>query len=198
MEIWCDFTLILESYGRKKPTVWWWGSCGFICFRLLSQASRMGVEAVLALLETTANTPACVVSLCGNQSVRLPLMECVQMVGAGHQPRMLHIQYSKYHWQKLGYFGDKPKYWEMTAALREAKSIMTSCRSIMMTNSSARWAWSGTNVRKRAALFESSSWLIIIRSVKQDWRWLPTEWWCKSKPFPRKHTPENLHFSVEG
>uniref|UniRef100_A0A8D0AVR3 ATP-dependent 6-phosphofructokinase n=1 Tax=Sander lucioperca TaxID=283035 RepID=A0A8D0AVR3_SANLU len=46
-------------------------------------ASRMGVEAVLALLETTANTPACVVSLCGNQSVRLPLMECVQMVGTG-------------------------------------------------------------------------------------------------------------------
>uniref|UniRef100_A0A8B9KKL1 6-phosphofructokinase n=1 Tax=Astyanax mexicanus TaxID=7994 RepID=A0A8B9KKL1_ASTMX len=43
-------------------------------------ASRMGVEAVLALLETTANTPACVVSLCGNQAVRLPLMECVQMV----------------------------------------------------------------------------------------------------------------------
>ncbi|XP_066539343.1 ATP-dependent 6-phosphofructokinase, platelet type isoform X1 [Hoplias malabaricus] len=42
-------------------------------------ASRMGVEAVLALLETTANTPACVVSLCGNQAVRLPLMECVQM-----------------------------------------------------------------------------------------------------------------------
>lgn len=46
------------------------------------QASRMGVEAVLALLETTANTPACVVSLCGNTSVRVPLMECVQMVSA--------------------------------------------------------------------------------------------------------------------
>ncbi|XP_043920537.1 ATP-dependent 6-phosphofructokinase, platelet type isoform X4 [Protopterus annectens] len=42
-------------------------------------ASRMGVEAVLALLEATADTPACVVSLCGNQAVRLPLMECVQM-----------------------------------------------------------------------------------------------------------------------
>lgn len=42
----------------------------------------MGVEAVLALLETTANTPACVVSLSGNQSVRVPLMECVQMVSA--------------------------------------------------------------------------------------------------------------------
>uniref|UniRef100_A0A668AF42 Phosphofructokinase, platelet n=1 Tax=Myripristis murdjan TaxID=586833 RepID=A0A668AF42_9TELE len=42
-------------------------------------ASRMGVEAVLALLEASANTPACVVSLVGNQAVRLPLMECVQM-----------------------------------------------------------------------------------------------------------------------
>ena len=53
------------------------------CVILSTQASRMGVEAVLALLETTANTPACVVSLCGNQSVRLPLMECVQMVSTG-------------------------------------------------------------------------------------------------------------------
>uniref|UniRef100_A0A803TSA0 ATP-dependent 6-phosphofructokinase n=1 Tax=Anolis carolinensis TaxID=28377 RepID=A0A803TSA0_ANOCA len=42
-------------------------------------ASRMGVEAVLALLEATPETPACVVSLSGNQAVRLPLMECVQM-----------------------------------------------------------------------------------------------------------------------
>lgn len=40
----------------------------------------MGVEAVLALLEASATTPACVVSLVGNQAVRLPLMECVQMV----------------------------------------------------------------------------------------------------------------------
>ncbi|XP_028933706.1 ATP-dependent 6-phosphofructokinase, platelet type isoform X2 [Ornithorhynchus anatinus] len=45
-------------------------------------ASRMGVEAVLALLEATPVTPACVVSLCGNQAVRLPLMECVQMTQA--------------------------------------------------------------------------------------------------------------------
>ncbi|XP_069815034.1 ATP-dependent 6-phosphofructokinase, platelet type isoform X1 [Dendropsophus ebraccatus] len=42
-------------------------------------ASRMGVESILALLEATPETPACVVSLCGNQAVRLPLMECVQM-----------------------------------------------------------------------------------------------------------------------
>lgn len=46
------------------------------------QASRMGVEAVMALLEGTPETPACVVSLSGNQAVRLPLMECVQVVSA--------------------------------------------------------------------------------------------------------------------
>ncbi|XP_037056158.1 ATP-dependent 6-phosphofructokinase, liver type isoform X2 [Peromyscus leucopus] len=39
----------------------------------------MGMEAVMALLEATPDTPACVVSLSGNQSVRLPLMECVQV-----------------------------------------------------------------------------------------------------------------------
>lgn len=42
----------------------------------------MGVEAVMALLEGTPDTPACVVSLSGNQAVRLPLMECVQVVSA--------------------------------------------------------------------------------------------------------------------
>ncbi|KAK2897695.1 hypothetical protein Q8A73_014075 [Channa argus] len=41
--------------------------------------SRMGVEAVMALLEATPDTPACVVSLSGNHAVRLPLMECVQL-----------------------------------------------------------------------------------------------------------------------
>ena len=54
----------------------------------------MGVEAVMALLEGTPDTPACVVSLSGNQAVRLPLMECVQVVstdptllrgGGGHE-----------------------------------------------------------------------------------------------------------------
>uniref|UniRef100_A0A8D0AEE9 ATP-dependent 6-phosphofructokinase n=1 Tax=Sander lucioperca TaxID=283035 RepID=A0A8D0AEE9_SANLU len=41
--------------------------------------SRMGVEAVMALMEATPDTPACVVSLSGNLAVRLPLMECVQV-----------------------------------------------------------------------------------------------------------------------
>ncbi|KAL8591740.1 hypothetical protein ACOMHN_032282 [Nucella lapillus] len=39
--------------------------------------SRMGAEAVLALMDATPDTPACVVSLEGNQTVRVPLMECV-------------------------------------------------------------------------------------------------------------------------
>ncbi|XP_010003738.1 PREDICTED: transmembrane protein 106C-like, partial [Chaetura pelagica] len=45
--------------------------------------SRMGVEAVMALLEGTPETPACVISLSGNQAVRLPLMECVQVLHMG-------------------------------------------------------------------------------------------------------------------
>lgn len=62
-----------------------WKPCALKCLLehsniLYFQASRMGVEAVLALLEATPATPACVVSLSGNQAVRLPLMECVQMV----------------------------------------------------------------------------------------------------------------------
>ncbi|XP_071374271.1 ATP-dependent 6-phosphofructokinase, muscle type-like isoform X5 [Centroberyx affinis] len=45
----------------------------------IKKGSRMGVEAVMALLEATPDTPACVVSLSGNQAIRLPLMECVQV-----------------------------------------------------------------------------------------------------------------------
>lgn len=46
----------------------------------------MGVEAVMALLEATPDTPACVVSLSGNMAVRLPLMECVQVVSQRPPP----------------------------------------------------------------------------------------------------------------
>uniref|UniRef100_A0A8C6LTJ6 ATP-dependent 6-phosphofructokinase n=1 Tax=Nothobranchius furzeri TaxID=105023 RepID=A0A8C6LTJ6_NOTFU len=53
-------------------------NCLAFCF-VVFQASRMGVEAVMALLEATPDTPACVVSLSGNMAVRLPLMECVQV-----------------------------------------------------------------------------------------------------------------------
>lgn len=38
----------------------------------------MGAEAVLALMDATPETEACVVSLVGNSSVRVPLMECVE------------------------------------------------------------------------------------------------------------------------
>ncbi|XP_026299039.1 ATP-dependent 6-phosphofructokinase isoform X6 [Apis mellifera] len=39
---------------------------------------RMGAEAVMALMEAKPDTEACVVTLNGNQAVRLPLMECVR------------------------------------------------------------------------------------------------------------------------
>lgn len=48
----------------------------------------MGAEAVLALMDATPTTPACVVSLDGNQTVRLPLKECVEKVGK-HSPMSL-------------------------------------------------------------------------------------------------------------
>nr|XP_021534922.1 ATP-dependent 6-phosphofructokinase, liver type isoform X2 [Neomonachus schauinslandi] len=50
-----------------------------ISSRYVKDSSKMGMEAVMALLEATPDTQACVVSLSGNQSVRLPLMECVQV-----------------------------------------------------------------------------------------------------------------------
>lgn len=46
------------------------------------QGCRMGAEAVMALMEANPETEACVVSLDGNQAVRLPLMECVEKTKA--------------------------------------------------------------------------------------------------------------------
>lgn len=42
----------------------------------------MGAEAVIALMEATDETEPCVISLDGNQAVRLPLMECVKTTKA--------------------------------------------------------------------------------------------------------------------
>jgi len=42
----------------------------------------MGAEAVMALMEATAESEPCVVSLDGNQAVRLPLMACVKKTQA--------------------------------------------------------------------------------------------------------------------
>ncbi|XP_067936194.1 ATP-dependent 6-phosphofructokinase-like [Watersipora subatra] len=41
-------------------------------------ATRMGAEAVFALMEATPGSPAMVISLDGNQMVRKPLMDCVE------------------------------------------------------------------------------------------------------------------------
>ncbi|KAI5107362.1 ATP-dependent 6-phosphofructokinase, liver type [Silurus meridionalis] len=48
--------------------------------RVLS--SKLGMEAVVALMEATPDTPACVIGLSGNRSVKLPLMEAVEMTKA--------------------------------------------------------------------------------------------------------------------
>lgn len=50
----------------------------------------MGAEAVMALMEATPETEACVVTLDGNQAVRLPLMECVRRTKAVAQVTITH------------------------------------------------------------------------------------------------------------
>lgn len=47
----------------------------------------MGAEAVMALMEASPETEPCVVTLDGNQAVRLPLMECVRRTKAVAQVR---------------------------------------------------------------------------------------------------------------
>ena len=42
----------------------------------------MGAEAVIALMDATPNSEAVVVTLDGNQAVRLPLMKCVEKTQA--------------------------------------------------------------------------------------------------------------------
>ncbi|TSK92938.1 Mitogen-activated protein kinase kinase kinase 13 [Bagarius yarrelli] len=48
--------------------------------RVLS--SKLGMEAVVSLMEATPDTPACVIGLSGNRTVRLPLVEAVEMTKA--------------------------------------------------------------------------------------------------------------------
>ena len=42
--------------------------------------TRMGIESVVALMDATPTTEACVVSIDGNQTVRTPLQPCVERV----------------------------------------------------------------------------------------------------------------------
>lgn len=65
----------------------------FMCF----QSSKLGMEAVVALLEATPETPACVIGLSGNQAVRMPLMECVDMVSLPPLPVFIDFNEHKEH-----------------------------------------------------------------------------------------------------
>uniref|UniRef100_A0A914VMC2 6-phosphofructokinase n=1 Tax=Plectus sambesii TaxID=2011161 RepID=A0A914VMC2_9BILA len=56
------------------------GGCPTAFDRLLG--CRMGAEAVLALMEMTPESEPCVVSIDGNQMVRVPLMQCVERTQA--------------------------------------------------------------------------------------------------------------------
>ncbi|KAJ8980029.1 hypothetical protein NQ317_019717 [Molorchus minor] len=48
----------------------------------VAKGSRMGAEAVMALMEADDNSESCVISLDGNEAIRLPLMDCVNKTQA--------------------------------------------------------------------------------------------------------------------
>lgn len=61
----------------------------------------MGAEAVMALMDSSDDTEPCVISLDGNQAVRLPLMECVKRTKAVAQVIFvltLSVMYYKYQY----------------------------------------------------------------------------------------------------
>ena len=61
----------------------------------------MGAEAVMALMEAQPETEACVVSLDGNQAVRLPLMQCVEKTKAVSKVFLLFIIGYKFFTRKI-------------------------------------------------------------------------------------------------
>ncbi len=50
---------------------------------------RMGAESVLALMEMTPESEPCVISIDGNQMVRVPLMQCVQRTKEVRSSRLI-------------------------------------------------------------------------------------------------------------
>lgn len=70
-----EFEVVFPKSKFHSLMVWF-----VLVLNLCLQSSRLGVEAVVALMEASPDTPACVIGLSGNQAVRLPLMECVEMV----------------------------------------------------------------------------------------------------------------------
>lgn len=71
----------------------------------------MGAEAVLALMEMTPEVEPCVISIDGNQMVRVPLMQCVArtkavntQTWAGQAPFKLFWLLSVDIWKHIGFF----------------------------------------------------------------------------------------------
>jgi len=57
-----------------------------------SQASRMGAEAVMALVDASGDTPAVVIALDGNQIKRRSLMGCVKRVSLLYRVMIYYIE----------------------------------------------------------------------------------------------------------
>jgi 6-phosphofructokinase 1 len=64
---------LIEFLSVKKPK----NLIFCMIFFAFIQSTRMGTEAVLALMEATPTSPPVVIALSGNRTVRVPLMHCV-------------------------------------------------------------------------------------------------------------------------
>ncbi|XP_071373499.1 ATP-dependent 6-phosphofructokinase, liver type isoform X2 [Centroberyx affinis] len=115
--------------------------------RILS--SKLGVEAVVALMEATPHTPACVIGLSGNHPVRLPLMECVEMTKLV-QTAMNEKRFDEAVKLRGGSFENNWNIYKLLAFQKPAQSLPQSDHSLAILNVGAPAA--GMNAAVRSAV----------------------------------------------
>ncbi|XP_076822319.1 ATP-dependent 6-phosphofructokinase, muscle type-like isoform X1 [Clavelina lepadiformis] len=95
--------------------------------------TRMGAEAVLTLLEATPDTPAYVVSLDGNQAVRVPLMECVEKTQEV-QKALDMLEFEKAASLRGRTFQGNLDIYKKLGAMSKAKSLLSSAVLVELTH----------------------------------------------------------------
>uniref|UniRef100_UPI003AAFA0F7 ATP-dependent 6-phosphofructokinase, liver type isoform X2 n=1 Tax=Centroberyx gerrardi TaxID=166262 RepID=UPI003AAFA0F7 len=115
--------------------------------RILS--SKLGVEAVVALMEATPHTPACVIGLSGNHPVRLPLVECVEMTKLV-QTAMNEKRFDEAVKLRGGSFENNWNIYKLLAFQKPAQTLPQSDHSLAILNVGAPAA--GMNAAVRSAV----------------------------------------------
>ncbi|XP_076438032.1 ATP-dependent 6-phosphofructokinase-like isoform X2 [Babylonia areolata] len=113
--------------------------------------SRMGAEAVLALMDATPETPACVVSLEGNQTVRVPLMECVNRT-KDVQKAMDQGNFEEAVRLRGRSFQNNLHTYRMLSKLRPPSSLCGEDGSAVMTSMTSSLDWSRLKTHRNLAV----------------------------------------------